>query len=98
MSAHDFQNASALDRVLNEIRDEPIDPGMVEQAAGRAWTQISGAAQPRLVEKIRGCEDFQALLADYRAGRLSEARRLLVEDHTHECVACRKALAGRLTV
>ena len=95
MNSHDFQSQSALDQVLDEIRDEPVDNAVVEVAAARAWSQISGAAQPRLVEKIRSCEDFQALLADYRAGRLSEARRLLVEDHTHECVACRRALAGR---
>src|SRR5262249_35067193 len=89
---------TALDRVLGEIRNEQIDPAILERAAGRVWEQISAAGQPRLVDKIRSCEDFQALFADYRAGRLSEARRLLVEDHTHECVACRKVLAGRSRV
>ena len=53
------------------------------------------SAGPRLVEKIRSCEDFRALFEDYRAGRLSEARRLLVEDHIHECVACRHVMEGR---
>jgi hypothetical protein len=95
MSMQNFEPQSALDRVMGEIRDEQIDATEVEAAAGRVWSRIAGATGPRLVEKIRGCEDFQALLDDYRAGRLSEARRLLVEDHTHECVACRKALSGR---
>src|SRR5690348_5655205 len=94
MSTQQFENESALDRLIGEVRDEQIDPAVVEAAAGRVWSQISGAAGPRLVEHIRGCEDFQALLEDYRAGRLTEARRMLVEDHTHECVACRKALHG----
>ena len=94
MSTQNFENESALDRVIGEVRDEQIDAAVVEAAAGRVWSHISGAGGPRLVEKIRGCEDFRALLNDYRAGRLSEARRLLVEDHTHECVACRKALHG----
>lgn len=95
MSTQNFERESALDRVLAEIREEPIEAEAVEQAAGRVWANLSGGAQPRLVEHIRSCEDFQALFADYRAGKLSEARRLLVEDHTHACVACRKVLAGR---
>jgi hypothetical protein len=86
----------ALDRVIGEIRDEPIDTAEADRAAGRVWSNLAGSgAGPRLVEKIRSCEDFQALFEDYRAGRLPEGRRLLVEDHTHECVACRKVLAGR---
>ena len=99
MSMQNFENHAPLDRVMDEIRGEPIDPAMVEAAAERVWTRIAGAAAgPRLVEKIRSCEDFQALLPDYRAGRLAEARRLLVEDHVHECVACRKVLEGRAKV
>ncbi|MBI4873994.1 MAG: FecR domain-containing protein, partial [Acidobacteria bacterium] len=47
---------------------------------------------------IRGCDDFQALLPDYRAGRLSPPRKLLIEDHLHECVACRNAAEGREAV
>jgi FecR protein len=99
MSTQNFENESPLDRVIGEIRDEQIDPAAMEAAAGRVWSRIAGAASgPRLVEKIRSCEDFQALFADYRAGRLPEARRLLVEDHTHECVGCRKVLEGRAKV
>jgi hypothetical protein len=95
MSTENFQTESALDRVIGEIRDERIDSAEVEAAAGRVWSNIAGIAGPRLVEKIRSCEDFRALFQDYRAGRLSEARRLLVEDHTHECVACRHVMEGR---
>jgi ferric-dicitrate binding protein FerR (iron transport regulator) len=94
MSTQNFENPQTLDQVLGEIRDEPIDAAAVEAAAGRVWSNICGARGPRLVEKIRSCADFQALMDDYRAGRLTEARRLLLEDHTHECVACRKALHG----
>src|ERR1051325_4913314 len=94
MSAANFENKQTLDQVIGDIREEPVDPAIVEAAAGRVWSSISSARGPRLVEKIRSCEDYQALLDDYRTGRLSEARRLLVEDHTHECVACRKALHG----
>ncbi len=47
---------------------------------------------------IRNCADFQALLPDYRAGRLPAARAALVQDHLHECVACRHVYEGRVTV
>ena len=80
-----------LDRIISDIRDEQIDPAVVEQAAARVWERLAHAP-------LRSCADFQALMPDYRAGRLPEARALLVKDHTHECVACRKALEGRKIV
>ena len=80
-----------LERIISEIRNEPIDPAVVEQAAARVWERLAHAP-------LRSCADFQALMPDYRAGRLPEARALLLKDHTHECVACRKALEGRKVV
>ncbi|MEJ7848214.1 MAG: FecR domain-containing protein [Pyrinomonadaceae bacterium] len=47
-------------------------------------------------EQIRGCSDVEALIPAYIDGKLSTARTLLFEDHTHECIPCRRALnAGR---
>jgi len=94
MSTQNLPNEHSLEQVIGDIRDEAIDPDVVAAAATRVWSNVSGARGPHLVGKIRSCEDFQALMDDYRAGRLSAARRLLLEDHTHECVACRKALHG----
>jgi hypothetical protein len=75
-----------LEQAIAEIRGEAIDPAVIEAAAGRV--------QARLAQHhtLHTCADFQALIPDYRAGKLSPARALLLQDHTHECVACYKAL------
>jgi len=75
-----------FEQAIHEIRNDTADPAVIEAAAGRVWSKIETETAP-----IRGCAGFQALLADYRAGKLSEAKSLLVKDHLHECVACRKA-------
>ena len=84
-----------LEKAMQEIRDEQIDPKVIEKAAQRTWARIAEAAGPAT---IHGCAGFRALIPEYRAGKLSPARSLLLVDHTHECVACRKALetAGRV--
>ena len=43
-------------------------------------------------EQIRGCDDFQSLIPAYLDGKLSTARTLLLEDHSNECLPCRKEL------
>jgi len=44
--------------------------------------------------RLNSCEDFRALADAYREGSLSEARHMLVEDHLHSCVACRRFFRG----
>ena len=80
----------ALEQAVVEIRDENIDPAVVEAAAGRVWAKIAPAGH------IRGCADFQSLIPDYRAGRLAEGRALLLKDHLHQCVACRHVFEGKI--
>ena len=91
------ENGEILDRAISEIRDENIDPAAVSQAADRVWARVAAeAAQVAAGDPgaLRTCADFQALIPDWRAGRLSAARAMLVEDHVHHCPACRKASAG----
>ena len=46
-------------------------------------------------EHIQGCEDFQSLIPAYLERKLSTARTLLLEDHTNECIPCRRELKAR---
>jgi len=95
MRLDDEQADAMLEKAAAEIRNEPIDPAAIENSAGRVWARISEVAEAPEGHRIRSCSDFQALMPAYRAGDLSPERKLLLEDHTHECVACRKAMDGR---
>jgi hypothetical protein len=87
MSDHKF------DGLLAEIRSEVIDDRLVAEASDRVWSSISASpSAPFSVQKLRGCEDFQALIPAYLEKNLPEARRLLVQDHVYQCVACRHAV------
>lgn len=91
-----------LDRVTAGMRDEEIDPAIMDDAAKRVWSRLSAertsaadASDPvdaSATLLIEGCADFQSLIPAYLRGQLSEARSLLLTDHTHECIPCRKAL------
>lgn len=83
---------SALDEAVNRIRDEAIGDAVVEAAAARVWANLS----TQLHAPLRACADFQALIPDFKAGRLPESRALLVKDHLHECVACRHVYEGKV--
>src|SRR4026208_915373 len=86
-----------LDTVTAEIRNEKVDSAVVSAAADRVWARVSAAAgeaefQMPTVDRIESCADFQSLIPAYLGGKLSEARSLLLVDHTHECIPCRKAM------
>jgi len=88
---------SILDSVAAGIRNEELPDSAVNNSAERVWARISTqtlAALPEstTVNEIRGCDDFQALVPAYLKHELSAARILLFEDHTRECIPCRKAL------
>ena len=99
------RNHQELDRILDDtlagIRRERTDQKTADTAAARVWARVSAeaaglpdvlAAPQRAVEQISGCPDYRSLIPAYVRGQLSPARRLLLEDHTHECIPCRKAL------
>ncbi len=88
----------ALERAVSEIRDEAPDAETIEAAAARVWARLAtqAAELPTASQHIRGCADFQALIPDYRAGRLPQARATLLKDHLHECVVCRRVYEGKV--
>jgi len=97
-----------LDQVTAGIRSEEVDSTVVNEATGRVWAQLSAATDARRMRadrpqdagapimgapgRIEGCADFQSLIPTFLRGELSEPRALLLVDHTHECIPCRKAL------
>src|SRR5689334_5931797 len=87
-----------LDKVSADIRGEEVQSASVKGAAERVWMKMAAVdadarkSVPAPAERIEGCADFQSLMPAYLRKELSEARALLLVDHTHECIPCRKAL------
>src|SRR5882672_861240 len=87
-----------LNKVTAGIRDEKVDEAVVNNAAKGVWARlsteaaVSATAEAMPADRIEGCADFQSLIPAYLRRELSEARSLLLVDHTHECIPCRKAL------
>ena len=99
---HNKQELDAMiDDTIRGIRDEQLEDSSIEQSAARVWARVSGrlADENHITtsdnvasEQIRGCADFQTLIPAYLDGKISTARKLLLEDHTNECIPCRQAL------
>ncbi len=94
ITENQFSNP-ALEQAVLEIREESLDPEIVEAAAARVWAKLQ-AASAEEQHAIRSCADFQALIPAYRSGDLSDARATLLADHLHQCVACRRVYEGRV--
>jgi FecR protein/Putative zinc-finger len=82
-----------FERVLDSIRE--ADPGVnvVEAAAERVRAKLEMRTMD-MGGRLNSCEDFRSLADAYREGTLTEARHMLVEDHLHSCVACRRFFRG----
>ena len=100
-----------IDNASRSIRDENIDPAMMSESATRVWALVSQqAAEQSAVltsnmeslntmntktEQIRGCADFQSLIPAYLKGSLTAARTMLLEDHSNECIPCRREIKAQ---
>src|SRR5450755_3170589 len=82
-----------FDRLVNSIRDDAPNPEIARAAADRVRERLGTGESPN-----EFCAQFRADFEAYRAGRLAEGRRMLVEDHLHSCVACRREYSGAKNV
>src|SRR5690348_9392682 len=84
-----------LDQIVSSIRAEEIPSDALEASAKRVWQRVEAAsAAIPTSETAAGCRAIRADLALLRRGQLSPARKLIVEDHLHECASCRAHAAG----
>ena len=86
-------NNLEFERVVDSIREEDPGVNVAEAAAERVRAKLDMRAVD-LGGRLNSCEDFRALADAYREGGLSEARHMLVEDHLHSCVMCRRFFRG----
>jgi len=75
-----------LDDLLKEMREESVSAEEMAGAQQRVWQKLLAAEESL-------CTGFRAELPQYQAGRLSDAHRLLLEDHLSRCAGCRRAFA-----
>lgn len=84
-----------LDRAVDAVRDVEPPRHLLDAAADRvreALRSESGrVATPPSSRHIDRCAGFQALIPSYIDGSLPRDSALLLEDHTRECVPCRRA-------
>lgn len=86
-------NNRKFEQYLSDIRNENVDDGVVAQTGERVWNSIAACPASELgLHTLRSCDDFRTLIPAYLDKSLPEARKLLFEDHVHQCVACRHAL------
>lgn len=91
-----------LDHALDRIRTEQPEPAAIDRSARKTWQAMSEFLQdehsrsPQAIQ-LRSCEDYTRLIPAFIAGELSEARALLLKDHSRECLPCRKALKAAKT-
>lgn len=75
-------NEQDLDQILDQMRQEDAPEQAVATAQERVWAKLAAPAV---------CAEFRA---DYGRADLSEARRLLLQDHLSRCVECRRVLTA----
>ena len=94
MNSRDMDPDQLLDGIISGIRDEPIDDQVIAESRRRVWDRMN--AKGNSPTRLSSCDDFQALIPGYRDGSLASGRKMLLEDHAHQCVVCRKVLFGEV--
>ena len=71
-----------FDRLLDSIREDGGTTEQAREAAARVRGHLEGGSELSAA-RLESCGDFRTLFPGYRVGTLTEARRMLVEDHLH---------------
>jgi hypothetical protein len=90
---NDSINNKDFDRLVNSIRDDAPDAEAARAAGDRVRERLGAGESPN-----EFCAQFRADFELYRASKLAEGRRMLVEDHLHSCMACRREYSGAVKV
>lgn len=86
MKGTDAMPEDRLEQIINEMKEETLVPGEFAAAKARVWEKLAHA-------ESAVCAEFRADFAAYAQGKLTDARRLLMDDHLSRCAECRRALA-----
>ena len=78
-----------LERALQEMREEDVDSGTLEDARARVWESVTSAGSATQGTCVEFRQDFHA----YLANELGGSRRILVDDHLSRCPSCRARIA-----
>jgi hypothetical protein len=90
MTARHTPEDDLLDRAVDAVRRDELTDEAVNRSLATVWSRLESELADHA--PLTGCDDYQRLIPELVAGRLSEGRTLLVEDHTRECLACRRVL------
>ena len=97
MSTNDTRKPS-LDEIVESIRtDEPTQAEITASADRLRQSLGLNAALAASSIHIESCAGFQALIPSYLAGGLPKETALLLEDHSRECIPCRRSLIAART-
>jgi hypothetical protein len=72
-----------FDEILDAMREETASQAEMKEAREKVWKRMTAG---------QACAEFRTEFADYRAGRLAEARQVLMADHLSRCAECRMAM------
>src|SRR5688572_9140947 len=86
-----------LERALQEMREEDVDSGTLDDARARVWQNLTGAGSATQGTPLRRsdefCAEFRQDFHAYLANALGDGRRLLLQDHLSRCPGCRARIA-----